>query len=191
MRWAKVLPTSNKTYSESKSKSSAPLHLYIIVFVWLAFTLVAAAYFITDRLVPFDPNQKLNNMSQYALVNKIKSDFELPADLSNTLVNFVSENCRCNQTSSTHLSDVKMTAERENMSVINVVIPDNFSGIIPSTPAVLALDDNSELIYFGPYSEGLSCSSGEGIIDLVMSNYKKGFNAKLIMTATQGCYCNI
>ncbi|WP_426359452.1 DUF6436 domain-containing protein [Pseudocolwellia sp. HL-MZ19] len=185
------MPTSSNPNPQNGSKTEAPLHLYIIVFVWLGFTVLAAAYFITDRLVAFDPSQKLNNMSQNALVEKIKAEFELPNNLSNTLINFVSENCRCNQTSSSHLSDVKMTAERENMSVINVVIPDNFSGIIPSTPAVLALDHNSELIYFGPYSEGLSCGSGEGIIDLVMSNYKKGFNAKLIMTSTEGCYCNI
>lgn len=191
MRWAKVLPTSNKTTPERKGEASTPLHLYIIVFVWLGFTILAAAYFISDRLVAFDPSQKLNNISQNTLVSQIKTEFDLPDNLSNTLINFVSENCRCNQTSSTHLSDVKMTAEKENMSVINVVIPNSFSSIVPSTPAVLALDDNSELIYFGPYSEGLSCGSGEGIIDLVMSNYKKGFNAKLIMTTTEGCYCNI
>jgi len=175
----------------NKDKTSAPLHLYIIVFVWLVFTITAASYFISDRLVPFDPQQKLNNVSHQYLIDQIKSGFELPENLSNSLINFVSENCHCNQISSAHLADVRRTARKQNMNVINIVIPDNFSGIIPSTPAVLALDNSSELIYFGPFSEGLSCGSGEGIIDLVMSNYNKGFNAELVMTSTEGCYCNL
>jgi hypothetical protein len=158
--------------------------------VWLGFTLFAAIYFIGQRLVAFDPQQKLVNVSQSTLVTNIMAEFALPKHMPNTLINFVSEDCKCNKTSKSHLSDVKNTASQQNMSVINIILPDNFSGIIPSTPAVLALDDRSELIYFGPYSEGLACGKGEGIIDLVMSNYKKGFNAQLIMANSEGCYCN-
>jgi len=110
--------------------------------------------------------------------------------MPNTLINFTSEGCKCNKISKEHLSDVKSNAAKDNMSVINITLPDGFSDIIPSTPAVLALNTKSELIYFGPYSEGLSCGKGEGIIDLVMSNYKKGFNAQLIMANSEGCYCN-
>ncbi len=190
MRYVKVLLTSNNLETQ-QSKTKTPIHLYIIVFVWLGFTVLAAIYFISDRIVAFDPNNKLVNISQTTLVNRIMAEFDLPEDMPNTLINFISEGCQCNKISKEHLSDVKNNAVKQNMSIINITLPEGFSGIIPSTPAVLALNTKSELIYFGPYSEGLSCGKGEGIIDLVMSNYKKGFNAQLIMADSEGCYCNI
>ena len=190
MQWARVLIASNKHININKSKAEASLHLYLVVVVWLGFTVLAAIYFISDRIVAFDPKHKLANISQSSLVNQIMSEFELPTNMPNTLINFIGEDCRCNQTSQSHLSDVKANASKDNMSVINITLPNNSSGIIPSTPAVLVLDHNSKLIYFVPYSEGLSCGKGEGIIDLVLMNYKKGFNAQLIMANSEGCYCN-
>ena len=190
MLWAKVLPASNNELSD-KSDTSVPLHLYVIVAVWLIFTVCAAIYFIGNRLSEFDPERKLVDISQEELVHRIMAELKLPEHMPNTLINFISKNCSCNQISEAHRIDVKKNASQENMSVINITLPEGFSGIIPSTPAVLALNKNSELIYFGPYSEGLSCGSGEGIIDLVMSNYKKGYNAQLIMEKSKGCYCNV
>ena len=189
MPWAKVLPTSSKLNSQH-SETKVPTHLYVIVFVWLGFTVLAAIYFIGGRVVAFDPKNKLINISQTILVNRIMAEFGLPDKMPNTLINFISENCSCNTISKEHLSDVKNNAAKNNMSVINIILPKGLSDIIPSTPSVLALNQKSELIYFGPYSEGLSCGKGEGIIDLVMSNYKKGFNAQLIMANSKGCYCN-
>jgi hypothetical protein len=186
----KVLPVSNNALND-QSNTSVPLHLYVIVAVWLIFTVCAAIYFISNRLSEFDPEQKLVDISQETLVHRIMAELELPEHMPNTLINFISKSCSCNQTSKAHRIDVNKKASQEKMSVINVTLPENFSGIIPSTPAVLALNNKSELIYFGPYSEGLSCGSGEGIIDLVMSNYKKGYNAQLIIEKSTGCYCNV
>lgn len=190
MIWARVLPASNN-FGNKQNESSTPLHLYIIVAVWLISTVLAAIYFIGDRLVAFDPKQKLAGISQTTLVNRIITEFALPDHMPNTLINFVSETCSCNQISEPHRSDVNKKASKDNMSVINVILPNNFSGIIPSTPAILALNKKSELIYFGPYSEGVSCGSGKGMIDLVMYNYKKGYNAQLIVENSKGCYCNV
>ena len=189
MPWAKVLLSSSKINAQP-NKTKTPIHLYIIVVMWLGFTGFAAIYFITDRVVAFDPQNKLINISQTTLVNSVMAEFDLPEEMPNTLINFISEDCSCNTISKEHLSDVKNNAVKDNMSVINIILPEGLSDIIPSTPSVLALNKKSELIYFGPYSEGLSCGKGEGIIDLVMSNYKKGFNAQLIMTNSKGCYCN-
>lgn len=187
-----MLHVSNKPVPKREPhNSAAPLHLYVIVFIWLGFTIVAAAYFVNDRLVNFDPESKLSNISTSAFVKKVISEFDLPSQMPNTLITFSSEGCKCNQTSQEHLSDVNKTAKTENMSVVNIILPQELSDIIPSTPSVLMLDNNSQLIYFGPYSEGASCGKGEGIIDLVMNNYKKGFNAELIISNAQGCYCNV
>lgn len=195
MPWARALQASSNVLKKqepyNKQSNKAPFYLYVIVVVWLIFTVLAAIYFISDRLVKFDPEEKLLNISTQALVAEVISEFDLPAQMPNTLINFTSEGCKCNQNSQEHLSDVKNTAKKENLAVINISLPQNLSNIIPSTPSVLLLDNNSQLIYFGPYSEGASCNKGEGIIDLVMANYKKGFNAELIISNAQGCYCNV
>jgi len=177
--------TSNKDKSAIITKTH-----YGVVLLWLVLTVVAASYFISERLVAFDPQKKLADINQQALVEHILADINLSSPLSNTLINFISPHCQCNQISFEHLTDVKNTASLNNMSVIDISLPKNFTGLIPSTPAALVLDENGELIYFGPYSEGLSCGKGEGIIDMVLSNYKKGFNAQLIMANSEGCYCN-
>jgi len=184
-----VLPASSNS-NKRKDETSVSLHLYIIVAVWLISTVLAAIYFIGNQLAVFDPKQKLAGVSQTTLVNRIITEFALPEHMPNTLISFVSENCSCNQTSESHRADVNKKASEENISVINIILPNKFSDIIPSTPAILALNEKSELIYFGPYSEGISCGSGKGMIDLVMSNYKRGYNAQLIVENAKGCYCN-
>lgn len=192
MPWELVLQASNKPVPKQEPyNSKAPFHLYIIVFIWLGFTVLAAVYFYNDRLVHFDPENKLGNIPASTFVNNVISEFNLPSQMPNTLITFTNERCQCNQSNQEHWSDVNKTAIKDKMSVVNIDLPQNFSGIIPSTPSVLVLDNNSQLIYFGPYSEGVSCGIGEGIIDLVMSNYKKGFNAELINNNAQGCYCNV
>lgn len=182
-----MLPTLNNSITHN---AKATKYHYGVICIWLIFTIFTASYFIRDRLTLFDPQEKLTNLTQRILVKNILEELNLPKHLPNTLINIIDEGCRCNRISRDHLADVKRNAINNNMTVINITLPARFNGIIPSTPSVLALDHNSALIYFGPYSEGLACGKGEGIIDLVLSNYKKGFNAQLIMANSEGCYCN-
>lgn len=165
---------------------------YIIFIIWLLLTLLAARYFITGRLLPFDPNLKLAGQSSSTVIKKLR---EIPvlksANLSNAIIHFTSNECACTQFSNTHKAGINKQAKLDGFEVINVNLPKGLSTIVPSTPAILITSDIEELLYFGPYSAGLACSQSNGYVETVLQNYKQGFSADLIMSDTKGCYCNI
>ena len=175
----------------ASNRSVKPYH-YLILGGWLTFVLVAAVYFIRIRLVPFDPNKKLKGIESELIVNQISQIESLVnKKLSNTIIHFTSTGCHCTQFSETHKKTINNSAESDGFNIINVRLdPKHLNSIIPSTPAVLLVDKLGGLLYFGPYSQGLACSESNGLIEIVLNNYQKGFSSKLIMNEAEGCYCN-
>ena len=51
---------------------------------------------------------------------------------------------------------------------------------LPATPALLVLGQKGELLYLGPYGEGLGCSENTEIPITILNNYAKGYASKLI-----------
>ena len=181
--WKKVLPASNKKVK--------PYH-YIILCVWLTSVVVAAVYFIRLRLVPFDPDKKLQAVESNLIIEQIQQfDSLANVELSNTIIHFTSNDCHCTQFSEAHKKAINKSAGADGFNIVNVHLDSKTANsIIPSTPSVLLVDKLGELLYFGPYSQGLACSKSNGFIEIVLSNYKKGFNSQLVMNDTEGCYCN-
>ena len=83
---------------------------------------------------------------------------------------------------------------------------DALKALIPSTPAIIALDENDHLIYLGPYSRGSGCFGTNGMIDEQLALYldKVQFLPKspsvladninlstVIETEASGCYCSV
>ena len=59
---------------------------------------------------------------------------------------------------------------------------------LPSLPAV-AIFNNSELAYFGPYSSGSICGPSNSFVELVMGMLNRGKKPALINSLEKGCYC--
>ena len=161
-------------------------------FLWLIFTLIAAIYFIQNRLAQFDPELNLNGNSRYSLISQIR-ELELlkETDLSNTIIHFTSNDCSCTQYSVDHKLSIDKIAKRDGFKVININLSQDLHTIIPSTPAILIVDKQQELLYFGPYSVGLACSESNGYVETVLKNYAKGYHSNLIISDVKGCYCNL
>lgn len=165
---------------------------YTLFICWILGTLIAAVYFVNARLVPFDPNKTLLNVDSHELLAKIKDTELLKGyNLKNTLVHITSSNCDCSSYSNEHKISINKQAAIDGFNVLDINIATNVKEVFPSTPAALITDEEGQLIYFGPYSEGLACASSNGLIELVMNNYKKGFNSRLIFSESKGCYCNV
>jgi hypothetical protein len=163
-----------------------------VFFIWLSLTLLAAIYFITSRLVSFDPELKLSGENSHSIINQIREIDELKTvNLSNTIIHFTSNNCSCSQFSEEHKLSINKDAEVENFTVININISDKLSTIIPSTPSILILSEVEDLLYFGPYSIGLACSESNGYVETVMKNYAQGYTSDLVISDAKGCYCNV
>jgi hypothetical protein len=60
---------------------------------------------------------------------------------------------------------------------------------IPASPAVAIWDQNGKLAYFGPYSEGLTCNSGNSFIEPILQALTTGRPVEATHTMAVGCYC--
>jgi hypothetical protein len=176
------LQVSNKTLG---------LRHYIVFVCWLIGTIVAAAYFISGRLQPFDPELKLSTKNSIALLEQLNEIDQLKGvDVNNTIIHFTSDDCSCTQFSHDHKQSINLQADIDGFKVINVNLPDHVASLIPSTPAILIIGQEKTLLYFGPYSIGLACTQSNGYVETVLQNYAKGYAASLIINDASGCYCH-
>lgn len=87
-------------------------------------------------------------------------------------------------------------------STIRVEEIDPNNRFIPSTPAVIAVDKNRNLIYMGPYSRGKGCFSTTGMVDEQLTQWissqhylepENKFRSlhSVIETEAEGCYCQV
>lgn len=59
-----------------------------------------------------------------------------------------------------------------------------------SSPAAVLLDGQGQLAYFGPYSTGANCTTGNGdYVELVLNELDAGNNPRQINTLAVGCFC--
>lgn len=171
------------------SKQPSKSQVFIIV-IWLVFTFLAFSYFINNNLVFFDKNNKLKGINnQDFAMHLTKFTPDLLNNSTGTIIHFSNGSCHCNQLSDKHIGEIDQLAQVNNFNVLSVNVQiDNF---IPSTPSIAILDNVGELIYFGPYGDGLSCSNTTGFAKTVLKNHIKGYSANLILNNAKGCYCPV
>ena len=134
----------------------------------------------------------------------------LPAELAGPgrirLVHFWDPACPCNVANQQHLSEL---TERFGSSVDFYALqkpgshgrlPDTLKIIkaldylpgaehISASPAVAIWDRDGRLAYFGPYSEGLTCNSGNSFIEPILQALSAGRKVEATHTMAVGCYC--
>ncbi len=162
---------------------------FSILIAWVAFTILAFRYFTYERLIDFDVNGQLLEANVDTFRKQLSQEFfaglALPA---NSIINFTEPDCSCNKVTQIHINGLATTANKQNMSVLNMQ-PKN-SQLVTSTPSVVITDSNSDVVYFGPYGAGLGCSNTDGLAQTVLDNYIKGFAANMIVADVKGCYCH-
>ncbi|MBL4630954.1 MAG: hypothetical protein JKY14_07275 [Paraglaciecola sp.] len=165
-------------------------HHLIIVVVWISFTVLAFAYFAQERLVIFDVNNKLQGVDHLQLAHYFQ-DYSSSESrgLGNKVIHFSKPNCACQKFSQKHILDLNQIAENNQFSVVNVVVEQH--AIIPATPSVAILDESGDVIYYGPYGQGLGCSETSGFAQTMLNNFLHGFSANVIISEAKGCYCHL
>ena len=162
----------------------APYGLAVIV-VWLSLTFYGFYYMQYEKLRPFDPEGKLEKVSAEEFSVRINEAFDFS---KNTVVHFVDEQCGCNSSSQKHLTKLSSEALANGYSV-KFIEPKHFP-LVPATPSTAIMGSDNNLVYFGPYGAGILCSDTSGFALTVFSNHLKGFDANLIVSDVDGCYCN-
>lgn len=136
----------------------------------------------------------------------------LPAKLAGPgrirLVHFWDPACPCNVGNQQHLSElVEHYGGAQGVDFYSVQKPGTH-GQLPSTldaikplaslpgaeritasPAVAIWDREGRLAYFGPYSEGATCNSGNSFIEPILQALSAGRAVNATHTMAVGCYC--
>lgn len=152
--------------------------------------MLALAYFSKERLVDFDMDNKLQGIDHLQLGNYLKVYRPLPKKgLGNSVIHFSKPDCACQKFSQAHIQDINRIAHDNQFNVANVVIEQH--DVIPATPSVAILDESGDIIYFGPYGQGLGCSETSGFAQTMLKNFLHGFSANIVIEEAKGCYCSL
>ena len=156
------------------------------------FTLIAAVYFIRNRLAPFDPEGKLKGKDSHFIMQHLRQiDGLQTVDLSDTIIHFTSNDCSCTQFSEDHKMSIDKKAKIDGFKVININLSSDHPSFIPSTPSIAIINKSNKSLYFGPYSVGLACSESNGYVEVVLQNYAKGYSSNFVIRDVEGCYCHL
>lgn len=157
-----------------------------VVTVWLALTVTGLVYFQLGQLSPFDPNKVLNKPGWF---NNFKQLIEHPQNKLATLIVVTDPDCGCTKQAEPHLKQLVRFSSEHNIAVIKIEQSQTLQTLVPATPAAVVLDEEGKFVYAGPLSEGLGCAQGSGFVETVITNLVAGFNSKLLLNDTKGCYC--
>lgn len=117
---------------------------------------------------------------------------------SPTIFHLTQGRCYCEFLAKSHQSSLKNWSSAEGFENVELDVNafPQIKRFVPSTPAVVVLDADKNLLYLGPYSRGSGCFANSGEVDIYLQewvetkdNLTKQSTA-LIDTDASGCYCN-
>lgn len=123
--------------------------------------------------------------------------FQLPAIDTPTIVHFYDDSCLCTLYSKPHVADlVKQLPEVEHI-YINARAPmeshtpiiQNLLERLPASPAVAVWDKNGGIRYFGAYSDGSTCGTGNDMVLGTLGSLEKGDDVYWLQQEYLGCVC--
>ncbi|MDO9622457.1 MAG: DUF6436 domain-containing protein [Pseudomonas sp.] len=173
----------------------------LIALLWIAAMLTAFWWFEARYVRAFD--------QQTALF--AGAELRLPAELAGPgpirLVHFWDPACPCNIGNQQHLAEliehfaplgVSFHAVQKpgskgqlpaTLSAMQALAPLSGSAGIPASPAVAIWDKQGQLAYFGPYSEGVTCTSSNSFIEPILEALNAGRPVNASNTMAVGCFC--
>ncbi|WP_462381630.1 DUF6436 domain-containing protein [Pseudomonas sp. Marseille-QA0892] len=124
-------------------------------------------------------------------------------------VHFWDPNCPCHRETDAHLNYLISLYRFSNVVFYSVQKPgtqgemasylkgklrplDSIEGMetVPASPAVAIWNEEGELAYAGPYSEGLVCNSSTSFVEPVLDALSSGREVSSTNTMALGCYCD-
>jgi hypothetical protein len=139
-------------------------------------------------------------------------DLRLPADLAGPgpirIVHFWDPACPCNVGNQQHLGElmahfaplgVRFYAVQKpasqgqlpaSLAALTTLSTLPGSATLPASPAVAIWDQQGQLAYFGPYSEGANCTSSNSFIEPILDALIAGRPVNASNTLAVGCFCD-
>ncbi len=162
--------------------------------VWSIILTSSVLYLSTLKAKQFDVNGLLlSNAMDTEFDHRFTSLIEETLDTRNgAVVHFTMDNCFCEHVAESHVTSVKKLASEHGFKNHVITLNSTSRFNIPSVPAVAVINQKGKLTYLGPYSTGMFCSEGQGLVEQYINDNKE-HNAlgATILTDAQGCYCNL
>jgi hypothetical protein len=174
----------------------------LLILVWAAAMLVAYWWYEARYLRSFSEQTALFYGEQLRLPDELAG----PCPIS--LVHFWDPACPCNIGNQQHLADLTERFGSQNVRFYAVQkagsqgqLPSTLSALqplsslpgsdqIPASPAVAVWDSAGQLAYFGPYSEGATCTSSNSFIEPILDALIASRPVNASNTLAMGCFCD-
>ncbi|WP_317932967.1 DUF6436 domain-containing protein [Halioxenophilus sp. WMMB6] len=167
-------------------KKSRKLFAYLLLTVWLSSCAFAFWWFQFQYLGRFDSRLAAFNGEALSQIHLQPSTTTKTA----LVMHFVDPSCPCSRFSKPHIRDLEARFQG-SVEFINSDSQalDLLALEVPATPAVAIWSSSGELAYFGPYSGGAVCGSGEDFVVSVLNLLQQGSNPSWVNLDAVGCFC--
>lgn len=174
----------------------------LLILLWAAAMLAAYWWYEARYLRSFSEQTALFYGEQLRLPDELAG----PGPIR--LVHFWDPACPCNVGNQQHLAELIERFGPQDVSFYAVQkpgstgqLPSTLSALqplaklagstqIPASPAVAIWDRNGQLAYFGPYSEGATCTSSNSFIEPILDALVQGRPVNASNTLAVGCFCD-
>ncbi|MGH8433967.1 MAG: DUF6436 domain-containing protein [Pseudomonas sp.] len=173
----------------------------LLAVVWLGAMLVAFWWFEARYIRPFSEQTALFSGDSLRLPDELAG----PGPIR--VVHFWDPACPCNVGNQQHLAELLERFGPQGVAFYAVQKPDSHGQLagtlsalqplsqlpgaeqLPASPAVGIWDKDGRLAYFGPYSEGATCTSSNSFIEPILDALAQGRAVNATHTLAVGCYC--
>lgn len=170
--------------------------LLIVGLLWYAWRL-PQQWFDPQQVQPHAFNDPAQVQRFVTALSHLKPDLNMG---SPWFVRFRQADCRCEhlvdayhqlQTSLLQRQEYQVvTLERDDITRLAQTELPELMQWISSTPAVLVLDRQGRLAYFGPYHQEGICNSENSYLEPVLQAVEEGRPVNIINTLVFGCFCS-
>ena len=174
----------------------------LLILFWAAAMLAAYWWYEARYLRSFSEQTALFYGEQLRLPDELAG----PGPIR--LVHFWDPTCPCNVGNQQHLAELieRFGAQGVTFYAVqkpgtNGQLPSTLSALqplgelagsaqMPASPAVAIWDRNGQLAYFGPYSEGATCTSSNSFIEPILDALVANRPVNASNTLAVGCFCD-
>lgn len=167
----------------------------LLLVTWTVTLLVAVLVAANDKAKWFDPDNKLHQAALSISFDDVFLDElkQVVPTITGSVIHFQSNNCFCQTVAQSHIYSIEKLAAQKQLQNVKLNLDEHtaFKAYIPSVPAVAVIEKNGKLSYLGPYSTGMFCSQGNGLVEPFLKKSQNNTIAATVISQSQGCYCNL
>lgn len=167
----------------------------ISLIIWAAGLLLAVLYSASNKTKYFDPQNVLHQSALSLSFDTVFVEALLKEnlELAGSVIHFQRSDCFCQTVAQSHINSVEKLAEKHHFNNVTVTLddPSILKAFVPSVPAVAVIDQAGKLNYLGPYSSGMFCTEGDGLVEPFIEKSQLARIGATVISQSQGCYCNL